>query len=191
MSTDLELKEIGNDLKIYAENEAEFSARGVIDELFPSIFMASKRMSTRAISRWLMEMHKIKLSPVTIAKALREADQHWEEYFETIAPAAQIFGNAHDASMADFLLDPNAFCVLRSNEKKLKFSGEEGYHEYQRAAEIIEQDWFQALDERAREECSQFISDETGKHKGKTGGEHGRGKRKQIGRVAGSAVVEL
>ena len=178
MNTDPELKEIGNDLKIYAENDAEFSARGVIDELFPSIYMASKRMSTRAISRWLQENHKIKLSAVTIAKALRESDKHWEEYFEAIDPSAQIFGNAHDASMTDFLMNPNVFSVLRSNEKNLKFSGKEGYCEYQKAVEIVEQDWFQALDERAREECSQFIPAESGKHKGKARGEHERGKRK-------------
>ena len=170
------LNEIGNDLRRYSENEAEFSARGVIDELFPSIYMASKRMSTRAISRWLMETHKIKLSPVTIAKALRESDKHWEEYFETIEPVAHIFGTAHDASMADFLLDLNVFSVLRSNEKNLKFSGEEGYSEYQKSAGIIEQDWFQALDERAREECSQFIPAESGKHKGERKGEYEGGK---------------
>jgi len=186
MNINTELSEIGNDLRRYAENEAEFSARGVIDELFPSIYMASKRMSTRAISRWLMETHKIKLSPVTIAKALRESDKHWEEYFETIEPSAQIFGNAHDASMADFLLDLNVFSVLRSNEKKLKFSGEAGCHEYQKAAEIIEQEWFQALDERAREECSQFIPDETGKHKGKTGGRAWAGKTKTNWQGGGS-----
>ena len=171
MNINTELSEVGCNLKRYAETEAEFSARGVIDELFPYIFMAAKRMSTRAISRWLKDTHKIKLSPVTIAKALREADEHWETFFEKIEPSARIFGDAHDAYMADFLMNHELFSGLRSSEKNLTLSGEEGYDEYQRAAEIIERDWFKALDEGMREECGQYITDEgknaLGKSKGK------------------------
>lgn len=169
MNTKTELSEVGFGLKQYAETEAEFSARGVIDELFPYIFMAAKRMSTRAISRWLKDTHKIKLSPVTIAKALRESDEHWETFFEKIAPSARIFGDAHSVYMADFLMNYELFSGLRSSEKNLTLSGEEGYDEYQRAAEIIESDWFEALDEETREECARYIPDE---------GKNARGKRK-------------
>ena len=171
MNTNVELSEVGCNLRKYAETEAEFSARGVIYELFPYIYMASKRMSTRAISRWLKDTHKIKLSPVTIAKALRESDKYWKAFFKTIEPAAQIFGDAHDTYMAEFLMNHELFSGLRSSEKNLTLSGEEGYHEYQRAAEIIERDWFEALDEGMREECGQYIPDEgknaPGKSKGK------------------------
>ena len=174
MNINTELSEVGCDLRRYAETEAEFSARGVVDELFPYIFMAAKRMSTRAISRWLKDTHKIKLSPVTIAKALREPDEHWETFFEKIEPSARIFGDAHDAYMADFLMNHELFSGLRSSEKNLTLSGEEGYDEYQRAAEIIEKDWFQALDEGMREECARYIPDE---------GKNARGKGKGKGKV--------
>ena len=169
MNTNTELSEVGCDLKRYAETEAEFSARGVVDELFPYIFMAAKRMSTRAISRWLKDTHKIKLSPVTIAKALRESDEHWETFFEKIEPSARIFGDAHSVYMRDFLMHQDLFSGLISNKKNLTVSGEDGYHEYQRAAEIIERDWFQSLDESTREECARYIPDE---------GKNARGKRK-------------
>jgi hypothetical protein len=177
-----ELKEVGCELIRYAEQEAEFSAqRGVIDELFPFIFMASRRMSTRAISRWLMETRKIKLSPVTIAKALRESDKHWEECFDMIEPAALIFENVHGAPMEKFLVDHDFFFALKTNKKNLKFSGIEGYNEYQGAVDMLENNWFEwflMLDERAREECSVFIPDDPEEHKGKVAGKHERGKRK-------------
>ena len=37
MNTNVELSEVGCNLRKYAETEAEFSARGVIYELFPYI----------------------------------------------------------------------------------------------------------------------------------------------------------
>ena len=170
MNINTELSEVGCDLRRYAEMEAEFSARGAVDELFPYIYMASKRMSTRAISRWLKDTHKIKLSPVTIAKALRESDKYWKAFFKTIEPAAQIFGDAHSVYMADFLMNHELFSGLRSSEKNLTLSGEEGYDEYQRAAEIIERDWFKALDEGMREECARYIPDEGKNARGKSKG---------------------
>ena len=170
MNTSRELSEVGCDLKRYAETEAEFSARGVVDELFPYIYMASKRMSTRAISRWLKDTHKIKLSPVTIAKALREPDEHWETFFEKIEPSARIFGDAHSVYMADFLMNHELFSGLKLSGKNLTLSGEEGYDEYQRAAEIIERDWFKALDEGMREECARYIPDEVKNARGKSKG---------------------
>jgi hypothetical protein len=160
MNTNTELSKVGCNLKRYAETEAEFSARGVIDELFPYIYMAAKRMSTRAISRWLKDTHKIKLSPVTIAKALRESDEHWETFFEKIEPSARIFGDAHSVYMRDFLMEYELFAGLKSSRMNLTLSGEEGYREYERAVEIIERDWFQALDESTREECARYIPDE-------------------------------
>jgi len=179
MNSDPELREVGCDLVKHAEFEAVFSAqRGIVDELFPYIYVASKRMSTRAISRWLMATQKIKLSAATIAKALREADKYWEEYFETIEPAAQIFARAHNIPIADFLFDLNEFGSLRTREKDLRFSGDEGYNEYQEAAETLEQDWFQLLDDEAREKCKAFVPDESEEHEEKTEVEHERGKRK-------------
>ena len=90
---------IGDSLVKYARNTAEFSAqRGLTEELFPYIYEASKRLSSRAISEFLMQEHKIKLSAVTIAKALRDEDKYWLALYEDIEPASRIFGNAHGIS---------------------------------------------------------------------------------------------
>lgn len=68
---------------------AEFTAnRGLVVELFPFIFEASDRMSARAISRFLMEEQSIRLSAVTITKALNDPKKSWLSFFEIIEPSA-------------------------------------------------------------------------------------------------------
>lgn len=67
----------------------EFTAnRGLVVELFPFIFEASERMSARAISRFLEEEQNIKLSAVTITKALNDPKKSWLSFFETIEESA-------------------------------------------------------------------------------------------------------
>ena len=61
---------IGEELVGHAK-QADTSRRGLADELFPYIWIASKQMSTRAISAWLQEKQNIKLSAATIAKVVR------------------------------------------------------------------------------------------------------------------------
>jgi hypothetical protein len=69
----------------------EFTAnRGLVVELFPFIFEASERMSARAISRFFLEQQDIKLSAVTITKALNDPKKSWISFFEVIKPSAMV-----------------------------------------------------------------------------------------------------
>jgi len=68
---------------------AEFTAtRGLVVELFPFIYEASERMSARAISRFFEDDQNIKLSYVTIMKALNDPKKSWLSYFENVEPSA-------------------------------------------------------------------------------------------------------
>src|ERR1035441_3853971 len=68
---------------------AEFTAnRGLVVEMFPFIFEASERMSARAISRFLMEEQSIRLSAVTITRALNDPKKSWISFFGIFEPAA-------------------------------------------------------------------------------------------------------
>ena len=70
---------------------AEFTAnRGLVTELFPFIFEASERMSARAVGRFLQEHQNIRLSAVTITKALNDPKKSWISFFETLQPHATI-----------------------------------------------------------------------------------------------------
>jgi hypothetical protein len=61
----------------------------LVIELFPFIFEASQRMSARAISRFLLEEQGVKLSAVTITKALNDPKKSWNAFFDTIDPSAR------------------------------------------------------------------------------------------------------
>ena len=79
--------------KLLAHSKAaEFSAkRGLVVELFPFIFGASERMSSRAISHFLETEQGIKLSSVTINKALKDPAKNWNRFFDMIEPSARLF----------------------------------------------------------------------------------------------------
>jgi hypothetical protein len=91
--------------KLLAHSKAaEFTARrGLVVELFPFIFGASERMSARAISQFLEKEQGIKMSAVTINKALKDPAKYWNLFFDQIEPAARRFAKGELAPMKDFL----------------------------------------------------------------------------------------
>ena len=84
-----DFRKIGEALADYSR-QAPTSARGIVHELFPYITVASERMSSRAISRWLATEQNVKLSAATIARALRDPEKYILEIFEEIEPAVNV-----------------------------------------------------------------------------------------------------
>ncbi len=93
--------------KLLAHSKAaEFSAkRGLVVELFPFIFGASERMSSRAISHFLETEQGIKLSSVTINKALKDPAKNWNLFFDMIEPAARDWERSELVRMKNFLFE--------------------------------------------------------------------------------------
>jgi len=60
-------------------------------------------MSARAISRYLWAEQRIKLSAVTITKALNDPKKSWLLFFEDIEPAARVLEKEHRIPIKDFL----------------------------------------------------------------------------------------
>jgi hypothetical protein len=97
-ATDIGLKLVGH------SRATEFSAnRGLVIELFPFIFEASQRMSARAISRFLLEEQGVKLSAVTITKAINDPKKSWNAFFDAIEPSARAIANWWKAESLEFL----------------------------------------------------------------------------------------
>src|ERR1700744_4293607 len=110
------IKELGAKLVRDSQQNEEFSAqRGLIKQLFPYIFEASKRMSSRAISRWL-EHNGTKLSAATIARALRDPRSYWQDIYDEIEPAATVFAAAHELDVRVLLTDHELFFNLVHEE---------------------------------------------------------------------------
>jgi hypothetical protein len=154
MTENIDLKDLGSRL-VEDSQEETFSARGAIGELFPYVFEASGRMSSRAISRWFEEKG-VKLSAVTISKALRNPKPYWEELFETVEPAARIFEDAQGCAMEDFLLREEVFFGLEGKPPALgAITGQgtsQAFEEYERAVATLKQDWF-CFPRKTREAC--------------------------------------
>ena len=97
------LVEAGQNLLNHSK-AADFTAkRGAVVELFPFIFGAAERMSARAISRYLAKEENVKLSSVTITKALNDRKKTWLLYFQGIEPSARVLEKTHRIPMKDFL----------------------------------------------------------------------------------------
>jgi hypothetical protein len=93
--------------------------RGLVVELYPFIFGVKERISARAISRFLKEKHDVKLSAVTITKALNDPQKYWNQFFDTIEPAVVIYENFSPAEKREnFLYDDKGF-------KAVQFPGRE------------------------------------------------------------------
>ena len=175
------IKEIGKSLLGHAEN-AQTTARGLVTELFPFIYPASKRMSTRAISAFLLEKHQVKISAATVAKALRESDRHVEAFLETIQPAARVVAEAYGLDIYQVLatrrtfetkvLDRKSIPVPEAldNCEQLMGFGEEAI----RARDFLKEEWF-TYDSLFRslvlaylrkvEECPEFPPEESSETK--------------------------
>ncbi len=151
-----ELQNLGLELIENSRLSEEFSAqRGLINELFPYVYEASKRMSSRAISRWL-ESKGVKLSAATIAKALRNPKPYWQELAEEIEPAATIVSNAYDVSVKSLLLDDAAFVHVCSSEPSVEGTTADGVRlsrdEIEDARRKLEEEWI-ILPHAAKEAC--------------------------------------
>ena len=161
------IKELGaklvQDAKLNAESAIQ---RGVIHQLFPYIYEASKRMSARAICRWL-EANGTKLSIGTVAKALKNPQIYWQEIFEDIEPAAIIFAEAHDLEVRDLLANHEQFFDLVHDkntfptmEGRLPHESEQDlYDEYLDACARLQEDWF-SMPPAAIEVCLASVPDE-------------------------------
>ncbi len=158
-----QLHELGTKLVEDSRLTEEFSARGAVEELFPYIYSASRRMSARAISRWLTN-NGVKISDVTIGKALREPEKYAEAYVCEYEPAGRIFAEAYELDVLEVMTNRDLFEAMTLQSPLISASDdEEAYEEIkkvERAKECLKE-WFN-LNEDFRRFCLPLISDGKG-----------------------------
>jgi hypothetical protein len=79
-----------------------------VTDLFPYIYEAAGRMSTRAISAFLQDEQRIAISPSTVLRALREPDPFFDEYLDEIEVAFEVLKETYGESDALALLTDEA-----------------------------------------------------------------------------------
>ena len=135
------LEAIGQSLARHSMS-AEFSAhRGVVESLFPYIVQASARMSVRAIGRFLQQQHNVKVSYVTIGRALRNPKKYWNLYFDGIEPAARIYAKAQGIALTDFLFNET---FPKAAQNRLVRAAVKAFveAEVQQAVNVLRNKWF-------------------------------------------------
>jgi len=154
---------VGRSLQAFAK-EAEFTARrGVMADLYPYIVAASKRMSARAIARFLEEEHEVKVSAVTVAKAIRNPGKYWMFFFDTIEPHLRRLQDAHGFSLNSLLFDEDAFdAFCRHGEKPEHISAgdpedlDQWLRDYSQAVGVVQEKWY-SLDAELRREAKGYL----------------------------------
>jgi hypothetical protein len=161
-----DMDRIGKDLLEHARLEAHCTARrGLVDELFPYIWLASKKMSLRAIRSWLASERKIELSIATLSRAMRARDEHWQALYDLAEPAAFTIGRDSDMppwrvlrlSEDEFKALEEGGGVLSEEWTPLNEDAEQHQRELFEAAATLGREWF-CLPREAREECLSRIA---------------------------------
>ncbi|MDR2849031.1 MAG: hypothetical protein LBW77_00550 [Verrucomicrobiota bacterium] len=155
------LEEIGKEMVEYAE-QADFTAqRGLIDELFPFIYVASKRMNLHAIMRWLADNHRITISVNALAKAMRSQDEHWARLVGDVEPSARVMSDAYGYGPSEILDSFLLFQCLEAKPPAIASEDPEGIEkEFRRiavAAGILRNRWF-SQPEDVRNQCRRHFA---------------------------------
>jgi hypothetical protein len=110
----VDLAGAGQKLLAYSKS-AEFTARrGLAVELYPFIYGASARMSAPAISKFLATEQGIRLSSVTINKAVKDPSKNWNLFFDLIEPAARTFADDSGITLEKLLFQKQYFYTIKN-----------------------------------------------------------------------------
>lgn len=153
------IADIGQSLASHARSlELDGSKRGLVVALFPAIFAASERMSARAISRFLLEQHGVKLSVVTIGKALNDPRRYWNLFFDLIEPSVVAYERGEKTAQREiFLFDDEAFKAAQFpgrdflRKRLLKF-------EFAQAIDLLREKWF-GIDKETRLKARPYLAE--------------------------------
>jgi hypothetical protein len=152
------VESIGTSLIEHVRDTAS-SRPGIVGELFPYIVQASKKISVRAIARFLEEEHSVKVSYVTIGRALRNPGKYWNMYFDEIEPHAWIVAESHEKPLKHFISEPEKYQEMMEEKPVLlvdDINDKDGILradiDYKKAVKILDEKWF-CFDEDILEEA--------------------------------------
>ena len=132
----------------------ESSAPGLLETLFPYIYGAADRMSTRAISRYLAENHNMTFSHSTISRALRASEMHIESISAAMSVHAGILARAGGITEEQILFDEHTFQMIAGHNTSLSPKA-------QQAFDYLESTWY-TYPEDFRNACYKFFIAHTG-----------------------------
>ena len=158
-----EFEAVGNSLLEHARDDASTSRHGIVDELFGFIVQASKKMSARAISRFLEEKHGLKISYVTVGRALRQPDKYWNLYYDSIEPHAWVVSESFRKPLKSFISEPEKYQKMlegkptyQVDDVKNQSSVFKAEVEFEKAVAVLDDKWF-CFDEDILEDARRYL----------------------------------
>lgn len=88
------IEQIGAELVEASKSQTEHSLP-LSTKLFPYIYVASRRMSLRAISRWLEDNHGCSLTAASISRALSSPELHLERFADSLVGPVRYVAKAY------------------------------------------------------------------------------------------------
>lgn len=150
------IQKAGRDLVRFAYQIPDDFARSRSEILFPFIYVASKKMSSRAISRWLSDEKGVDFSAASVAKLLRESARYFQFIVDRVQPLAE-----HIAAQVGVDAETLLFTPFGSDlaEKGLRegFPGFEAFEYSDRVLSELNDEWFD-LDEEIRFRCKPYFT---------------------------------
>jgi hypothetical protein len=102
---DQSMGSIGSELLNHAEGLEEPIRLPLTTQLFPYLFLASRKMTTREMSAWLDQTKGIKLSGVAISKGLKRPELHLRRIADFIQFPAAFLGSLYRWDMELLLFE--------------------------------------------------------------------------------------
>lgn len=153
------LRQAGKSLAEYANLIADADSRTRSEILFPYIYLASKKLSSRAISRWFAEQKGIDFSAASVAKVLRECDKYFQLIAERVQPLADHIACQFCGDSEVFLFQPSGLDQIEQCINKMH-PGEDALSYTARVLNELREEWFD-LDEEIRFRCRPFFEFDT------------------------------
>ncbi len=149
------LRDAGRDLVEHAHKIPEEDARSRSETLFPFVYLASKKMSSRSISRWLSEEKGIDFSAASVAKLLRESARYFRLITDRVQPLAEHISAQVGVNPDALLFTPYGEEIVES-DLRANFAGEEAIDYTDRVLSELHEEWF-SLDEEIRFRCKPYF----------------------------------
>lgn len=133
------LAEIGRYV-VESSRQPEATERGLVSQLFPYIYEAAKRISARAISREFKN-RGVKISQVSISKALREKKKYFQAHFDHVEVAARTVERVLGSPASDLLSDEGTFVSAELQTDRNEYDPDDEWS-LQDALSVLRDDWW-------------------------------------------------
>ncbi|HRQ89130.1 MAG TPA: hypothetical protein PLA50_10045 [Bacteroidia bacterium] len=139
----------------YAHQIPEEEARSRSEILFPFIYLASKKMSSRSITRWLSEEKGVDFSAASVAKLLRQSSRYFQLIADRVQPLAEHISAQVGMDVETLLFTPYGTEIVE-RDLRANFPGEEAFDYTHRVLSELHDEWF-SLDEEIRFRCKPYF----------------------------------